>query len=179
MNICITGASSGIGVALAFQLANDGHFVWGVAREAGLFEDLKKKFPNSKLFFTAVDVSSRDEVLALSVKMKNSGFFPDSIFLCAGILKDDLNGGFKREISDITMGVNFFGVLNFVDAFLPEFLNRGAGQFVALSSTTVIRPTNGGVSYPASKAALSSAFKVFDLNYRPKGVAFSTVYTGP
>lgn len=178
MNICITGASSGIGAALAYELARDGHSIWGVSRDPGSFADIKKKFPNGKFFFTAVDVSSREAVLNLSKEMKNSGFLPDSIFLCAGILRNDLEGGFRREISDITMGVNFFGVLNFVDVFLQDFLDRSKGQFVAMSSTTAIRPTNGGISYPASKAALSVAFKAFDYNYRPKGIIFSTVYVG-
>jgi NADP-dependent 3-hydroxy acid dehydrogenase YdfG len=180
MNVCITGASSGIGRALVFQLLLSGHKVWGVAKDREALSALKKELPTGSDFnFSVADVGSIESVRLVRREMFSAGFYPEIIYLGAGILLPDTENGFNRRNFDLVNVVNFSGAINFVEVFLPEFLSSRSGGFVAFSSTTALRPTNGGAAYPASKAALAVAFRVFDRIYRPAGVFFSNAYIGP
>ena len=178
MKILITGASSGIGRELAKQLVKDGHAVWGVARRENLLNDLKKEL-GDLFFYTAGDVSMENEALKIAEEMKRNNFSPDIVFLAAGVYLDRINKEFDYEIFRKTIDINLYGSLNFVQAFLPAFLERGAGQFIALSSVAALKPTFRSISYPPSKAALGIAFRGFDLIYRNKNIIFSTIYLGP
>src|SRR3989344_2725493 len=178
MNICVTGASSGIGREIVKQLVKNGHAVWGVARRENLLKDLKKEL-GDLFFYTACDVNNQNEVLGVYQEMKKGGFSPENIILAAGAFLNDINPELNYEIFKKTMGINLYGALNFVDIFLPQFLQKSSGQFIAISSTTALKPSLRGIGYPASKAALGIAFRGLDLAYRKKKVIFSTIYLGP
>lgn len=178
MKICVTGASSGIGRELVKQLVKDGHTVWGIARRENLLNDLKKQL-GDQFFYTACDVSDQNEVLKISQGMGKIEFFPEVIILAAGAFLNDINPELNYEIFKKAMDVNLYGSLNFVNVFLPKFLQRNSGQFIAISSITALKPSLRGIGYPASKAALGIAFRGLDLAYRKKKIIFSTVYLGP
>ncbi len=180
MNICVTGASSGIGGELAKQLLEEGHTVWGIARRENLLQEMKNKFgTDGRFFYAACDVSDYEGVLKCSQQMKKEGFVPDVFILAAGIFIGDIKPGFNYEVFKKNININLYGVLNFVDIFLPEFLKKNSGQFVAISSANAFRPSLRGVAYPASKSALGISFRGLDLAYREKNVTFSTIYLGP
>ncbi len=180
MKICVTGASSGIGRELVEQLVRDGHTVWGIARRENLLQELKNKFgTDSRFFYAACDVSDYEGVLKCSQQMKKEGFVPDVFILAAGTFLDDIKPGFDIKVFKKNIDINLYGALNFVDIFLPEFLKKHSGQFIAISSANAFRPSLRGVAYPASKSALGISFRGLDLAYREKNVTFSTVYLGP
>ncbi len=178
MDICITGASSGIGRELARQLIKDGHSVWGIARRENLLNDIKKELGDS-FFYTACDASIQNEVLKISQDMEREKFFPQVIILAAGAFLNDINPELSYEIFKKSMDVNLYGALNFVNVFLPKFLKQNSGQFIAISSITALKPSLRGIGYPASKAALGIAFRGLSLACRKRKVIFSTIYLGP
>ena len=177
MNICVTGASSGIGCELVKQLIKDGHSVWGIARRGNLLEELKKELgTDSSFLYSVCDVSVESEVIRVAHEMEEKAFSVDAIILAAGVFSNDISDGLDYGLFKEMMGVNLYGSLNFVNIFLPKFLKQGFGQFVALSSTTALKPSLRGIGYPAGKAALGMAFRGLDLAYRPRNIIFYDIF---
>lgn len=166
MNIVVIGASGGIGTALVRELRKNGHYLFTISRK-----DLSSD--------AQCDITDPVAVHRTFEKMLSEGFSPECVIIASGVFKDDLIPTYNRALLDKNLAVNFFGALNVIDAVLPYFLSTGRGHVIALSSTAALRPNKRGVGYPASKAALSLAMRGFDLAFRPKGVAFSTIYVGP
>jgi len=179
MNICVTGASSGIGRELIKQLIKNGHVVWGVARRENLMIELKQELKADALFFyTACDVSVAGELQKITQAMEQKKFSPDVFVLAAGVFANDITPELDYEIFKKMMDANLYSALNFVEIFTPALLKKNAGQFIALSSTAALKPSLRGVGYPAGKAALGIAFRCLDLAYRKRNVIFSTIYLG-
>lgn len=170
MKIFITGVSTGIGAALARQLLEAGHEVWGIAR---------REIPRSGFRYSICDVSAEDQVQKVFQQMQEAGFVPEVVVLNAGIYEPDLQNGYDHTKASHLITINLFGALTWVEKFLPIFLQRNSGQFIAISSLIVFRPDIWSASYPASKAALSMAFRSMRLRYAETKVRFKTIHFGP
>lgn len=170
MKIFITGVSSGIGKALAELLLREGHEVWGVARRS---VDLPK------LMFSQCDVSLQEDVDRVTVELKSKNFIPDIVVLNAGVYEVDMQDAYDHKVASRVNDINLYGALIWVEKLLPDFLARKNGQFIAISSVVAYRPDPSSSSYPASKAALSMAFRSFRLRYQDSGVRFKSVHFGP
>src|SRR3989344_940075 len=181
MNILVTGASSGIGKSLVTYFVAQGHSVWGMARRPEEFKKLQQELSQEKGVFrwNAGDVRKREDIVRMHSDMREASFFPEAVYLAAGIFPNDITPRFNFELFTKTMETNAGGALCIVDAFLDEFLKRGTGHFVALSSTAAFRPNRRGIGYPASKAALALAFRGLQLAYQDKNILYSIVYLGP
>lgn len=179
MHILITGASSGIGRALATELVAQGHQVWGVARRRELLESLATQLGAERFRWSAVDVLNPASVDAAASQLRTAGFSPDAVVLNAGTFEEDLEPEYRYDTVQRVLATNVDGALIWVDRFLPEFRRRRAGQFVAISSVSAYRPDTTSVAYSASKAALSMAFRCLRLRYRTSGVRFKTIHFGP
>jgi short-subunit dehydrogenase len=178
MKIFVTGVSSGIGRELAKQLVAAGHEVWGMARNQETLESLKHEL-NGKLRVSVCDLQDIASCRQLASQMRAENFLPDACILNAGVYLPDLDGGLKLGELEKTFHTNFFGVMFWIGEFLPDYLKRRAGKFLAISSTSAYRPGYHTVGYPASKAALSMAMRGLRLNYADSGVGFTTVHFGP
>lgn len=178
MNVLITGASSGIGRALAITLIHAGHHVWGLARRsellAALSADLGERFHR-----TVADVREPKTVDAAVSQMRAAGFLPDAVVLSAGAFAEDLEPEYHYDTVQRVLQTNVDGALLLVDRLLPDFRRRRYGQFIAISSVSAYRPDATSVAYSASKAALSMAFRCLRLRYRGSGVRFKTIHFGP
>ena len=179
MNVFITGVSKGIGRELVKQLVKNGHTVWGISRSDNLLRALAREVGKDRFFYTVCDVSNENDVKKTMIKMKRYSFIPDVIILNAAIFHDDMKPYYSNRILLKTFTVNLFGALTWVEKFLPDFLTRGGGHFIASSSTSAFRPDFNSVSLPASKAALSMAFRSLRLRYTSENIIFSTVHFGP
>ncbi len=179
MNICITGVTSGIGKSLAKILIKKGNIVYGIGRKREVLEEMKNNFPGGKFLFSICDVEDPKDILNSKKEMEKSNFFPDVIILGAAVYKDDIKPFFNNEMFKKTISTNVFGSTNFIEIFLPEFLNRKKGQFIALSSIAAFKPNYRGIGYASSKAALSMTFRGLDIAYRNKNIYFLNIYIGP
>jgi len=178
MKIFITGVSSGIGRAIAMQSAQLGHEVWGLARRRNLLEELQRDI-GSALTISVADVTSVEDMTRVAAQMRQEGFIPDVVVLNAGTQLQDVEDGLVFSQVQHSLRTNVEGPLFWVAEFLPEFLKRNSGSFVAISSTAAYRPIKDFVAYPATKTALSMAFRGLRLNFADSAVVFSTVHLGP
>ena len=179
MKVFITGVSSGIGRELAKELVCQGHSVWGMARRSQYLEELKKELGSGPFFYSVGDVSLASDVESIAKELYRSNFLPDIVVLNAGVFLEDFAGQFDYEVYQRSFSVNLFGAINFVNKFADEFVKRGRGQFIAVSSTSAFRPDSLSAGYSASKAALAMTFRSFNLRYQKDGIIFKTVFLGP
>ena len=179
MNIFITGASKGIGRELVKLLVKNGHTVWGVARRDDLLYTLEKEIGKDHFFHTQCDVGNIKDVLETMRFIRKRSFHPDVVILNAAIYMQDLTPHYSHRFMTEVFTTNLFGALFWVEMFLPLFLARRSGHFIAISSTSAFRPDPGSLSLPASKAALSMAFRSLRLRYESSKIIFSTIHFGP
>ena len=179
MKVFVTGSSSGIGLMLTEELLRRGHIVWGVSRSRNLLENLATKFPVESFFYSVCDILNNDDVGKVCEEMCAKDFVPDVVVLNAGIYHPDLENLYDHRKAISVFSTNMYGALVWVEQFLPLFLKRGSGQFIAISSILAFRPDTNSCSYPASKAALSMAFRSFRLRYQRTKIKFKSIYFGP
>jgi len=175
----VTGASSGVGAALARALVTRGQRVAGVARRADLLETLRKELPAGRFVPVACDVSVTDDVGRAIARLDAEGFAPDLVILNAGINLPDLEPGFRLAAAEQVFRVNVFGALAWVERLLPRMLAARRGHFVAISSMSAFRTSGRSVAYAASKASLSMAFESLRFRYAAEPLRFTTVHLGP
>jgi uncharacterized protein len=178
MKIFITGVSSGIGREIAKKAVGAGHDVWGMARKQEELDGLKQEL-GGRLRLSACDLNEESDCRRLAGEMRTANFVPEACVLNAGVYLSDLDGGLKRAEFEKTFQTNLFGVVFWIGEFLPDFLQRKSGTFLAISSTSAFRPSFDCLAYPASKAALSMTMRGLRLNHANTGVRFNTIHFGP
>lgn len=179
LDTCIVvGASSGIGRALVDELVAGGSRVVALARREELLEELAGEH-GERVWSLRCDTADRERVLGIADEIRERGWNPDAIFLNAGMGEAELPD-FTVAKHRATFDVNYFGLFTWIEAFLPEFTERGHGTFVATSSLMAFRSLgSSAVAYGASKAAMTNAFEAFRAYCQIDGVQFVTVHPGP
>jgi len=176
----ITGASSGIGGALAVELARRGARLGLVARRAEALTEVadKIKAVGSVALVTPGDVRDADS-LRKNVEKVQSELGPIDVLIAnAGIGPTrDASEVDPAEVSNV-ININVVGAVNSVAAVLPEMLARGQGHLVAISSLAAYRGLPKSAAYCASKAALSAFFESLRLDLEPKGIAVTIIHPG-
>lgn len=152
----VTGAGSGMGRELVFELLRRGARVAAVDRNPDSLEETKKlaAAPDRVATF-ALSVTDRDAVFALPARVEAQLGPADAIVNCAGIIQPFVK---LADLDDATIDrvfdVNFHGVLHVTRAFLPGLLRRPEGHVVNVSSMGGFLPVPGQTIYGASKAAV-------------------------
>jgi short-subunit dehydrogenase len=178
MKIFITGISSGIGKELAKKLILEGHEVWGIARRETLLETLSLDINNDNFHYDRCDTTNFNEVKIIYNKMLEMQFIPEVIFLNAAIDREDEYPRIS-ETSIETIRTNLEAPLFWVHLFIKEFIRRGSGQFIAVSSLYANWSDKSSVAYSASKAGLSMLFRGLRLRYGKTKIFFKLIYLGP
>jgi short-subunit dehydrogenase len=175
-NIWITGASSGIGKALAIKFANEGWKVAASARRENLLKELNQENENIHPF--PLDVTNIDQCKAvfgnIVEKFKNIeiSIFGTGIHDPKSEKKFNLNK--IREI----MEVNYFGTMNCINAVYDYYNNKKSGQISIISSVAGYRGLPAAGAYCASKSALTSFAETLQFEMKRKNVRVSLVSPG-
>lgn len=160
--IIITGASSGIGEATARLLANKGaKLVLGARREEKL-KDLANSINENggQAVYQGTDVTKIEDNIGLVNLAKTTYSKVDGIFLNAGLMPDSpLSEGKSNEWKQM-VDVNLTGVLNGIEAILPEFTNQKSGHIITTSSVAGLKAYPGGGVYGATKWAVRNLMEV-------------------
>jgi short-subunit dehydrogenase len=176
----ITGASSGIGRALAVELAKRGARLGLVARRAEALAGVAQSIEaNGGLAFVLpADVRNADSLRLAAEQLRGQVGQVDVLIANAGIGPTrDASGLDPTEVSDV-ININVVGAVNSVAAVVPQMLARGQGHLVAISSLAAYRGLPKSAAYCASKAALSSFFESLRLDLEPKGIAVTIIHPG-
>jgi NAD(P)-dependent dehydrogenase (short-subunit alcohol dehydrogenase family) len=170
MTALVTGASSGIGRAIAERLAKDGLAVFGTARAPS--------GDRGSVRMLAMDVCSDQSVRACVAGVLKEAGSIDVLVNNAGFLL----GGAIEEVSldaaRAQMETNFFGALRVLHAVVPGMRERASGRIINVTSLAGIVPLPFWGLYNASKAALESLTETLRFELMPFGIYVSAVEPG-
>lgn len=153
--IWVTGASSGLGKALAEQLAEAGNFVIASARSQTALADLAKQHPG-KIKILPLDISHNLDLKKTAAQIREITDYLDMVICAAGICEyeDDLR--FNPEVYERSLDVNFLGVVRCLNIALPLLKkSQLRPHFVAISSLSTCVGFPRAEAYGSSKAALN------------------------
>jgi NADP-dependent 3-hydroxy acid dehydrogenase YdfG len=178
--VWLTGASSGIGEALIPALVREGARLAVTARRADRLTQLAATHarPDRPLLVLPGDVTDRAAMHRVVQAIDAAWGGVDLALLNAGAGKGVLIRGFSVDAFRSTMDVNFFGVLNGVEAVLPGMLARRAGRIAGVASLAGYRSGPGLAGYGTSKAALIHALDSLRFSLAPYAVGVTVINPG-
>jgi len=168
--ILITGASSGIGAAIASRLVADGHTVFGTSRKGGRSADGIELLPLDVRSDESVRNAVADLVRrtgGIDVLVNNAGY------LVSGAIEETTIADGQAQLE-----TNFFGVARLVAAVLPHMRMGGKGHILATSSLAGLVPVPFWGFYNASKFALEGYMETLRHEVRPFGIKVAMVEPG-
>jgi len=176
--VMITGASRGVGAALARQAVAKGALVALIARTADDLESLRSELGDACVVATA-DVSSYDEVVTAVGKLTAELGRVDVLVNNAGI---GLYGAFlDAEVADVErlMQVNYLGAVHVLKAVLPGMVERRRGHIVSIGSIAGRIGAPFEAAYSATKFALAGLTEALSVELAPFGIDVTLVSPGP
>ena len=174
--IWITGASSGIGKALAIKFAQEGWNVAISARRENLLKEISKSQNNIDYFPLDVTDIEKCKTVFNDVK-KKLGDVNISVF-CTGIHDPKSEKKLNLEKVRKIMEVNFFGTVNSINAVYDYYKDKKSGQISIVSSVAGYRGLPAAGAYCASKSALSSFAESLYFDFKRDNVRISLVSPG-
>src|ERR1044072_6233709 len=178
--VLITGASSGIGRALALELGKRGARLGLTARRA---EELSKVAgevarAGGQALVVPADVRRVDDINGVAERLREKWGRVDVLGANGGMSTTTAGTKLNAAEAGDVITINVIGVVNSVAAVLPDMLKRGDGHLVAISSLASYRGMPKSGPYSASKAAVSTFFESMRVDLRGSGVAVTVIHPG-
>jgi NADP-dependent 3-hydroxy acid dehydrogenase YdfG len=176
--IWITGASSGLGQALAQELATAGNFVIASARSQTALSELALRHPG-KIKPFPLDVSNNLDLKKAAQQLREITDYVDMVICAAGICEYEDNLDFDPSLYERTFDVNFLGVVRVLNIALPLLKKaQTRPQFVAISSLSTCVGFPRAEAYGSSKAALNYFMQSLRADLSNIALDFSLVRPG-
>ncbi|KAI1446653.1 putative NRPS-like enzyme [Annulohypoxylon stygium] len=176
----VTGASSGIGAAVAAALAREGANVAIAARRTEALETLKNKITNSgsKVLVRKTDVTDRKQVESLMQAATEELGPIDILVCCAGVMYYTLMANVHMDEWERTVDVNCKGLMYCLGATVPGMLARGSGHVLAISSDAGRKVFPGLGVYSGSKFFVEATLQSLRLETAGSGLRVTSVQPG-
>lgn len=178
MKVVITGASSGLGLALARHYLERGATVAACARREELLQSLAAEFPDQVICY-ALDVRDAASIRAAADDFMARVGVPDIVIANAGVSIGTLTRYAEdNDVFQHVMDINVLGAVKTFQPFVESMRAVGRGRLVGIASVAGFRGLSGSGAYSASKAALISYLESLRVELHGSGVKVVTVCPG-
>lgn len=178
--LIVTGASQGIGEAIAVNLAQNGAETILVDIQKQKLDEVVRKIENKggKAFAYETDVTNTAKVTSLIEKLIQNHKTIHYLVNNAGITRDNLLMRMKEEEWDSVLAVNLKGVFNFSKALIRHMIRNRYGRIVNISSVVGLTGNPGQTNYSASKAGVLGLTKSLAREVASRGITVNAVAPG-
>ena len=178
MRAIITGASSGIGAALAREMARRGWTLALLARRADLLDALAGELPTKSIALPCdvTDAMAVNDAVRRGEEALGGPF--DLAVANAGVGVPSHAAKFILADAELMTRVNIFGMFNLFDAVIPSMIERRSGRFAGVASIAGLRGLPTSSVYSATKAAMNSFLEASRVELIQYGVGVTTVNPG-
>jgi len=176
----VTGASQGIGEAIALSLAEDQATVILVDIQKDRLDEVARKIKSRSglAYGYSADVSQADQVSELVERVLKDHQKIDHLVNNAGITRDGLLLRLKEQDWDSVIAVNLKGVFNFSKAVIRNMISNRFGRIVNISSVVGLMGNAGQTNYSASKAGVIGFTKSLSREVAARGITVNAVAPG-
>lgn len=179
----ITGASSGLGVEYARQLAPSCSTMILVARRGELLEklaeELRLAWSDLTVHCMVVDLTTEDERVELIQQLDGMGLIPDLLVNNAGMGDYGAFSSADWARLDSMLQVNVTALTHLCRGFLPGMISQGKGAIINVSSLASVLPIPDFAVYAATKAYVSSFSEALRMELREFSIPVLAVCPGP
>ncbi len=181
MNIVITGASKGLGKAIATKFAARGNTLFLGARNEDLLlktgEDLKFNFPQCSIYTKAVDVSNKEQLIDFGIWVLSHGT-PTIIVNNAGQFLPGSVHNEEEGLLEKMIATNLYSAYHLTRLLLPPMMEQKHGHVFNICSIASVQAYANGGSYSISKFAMLGFSKNLREEMKPYGIKVTAVLPG-
>ena len=181
-SVAITGASSGIGKAIAYEFSSRGANLVLMARRLDLLnalaEDIRQRHPGLSVHCLALDVASIEDIAPTLEQARDLLGSLDCVIANAGITGINKTGVGDFSKDQHIVQINLIGGMATIDAAVRIFRQQGKGTAVGISSVSAFKGIPGSAAYSASKAGFSSYLDTTRIELKKYGINVIAVHPG-
>ena len=176
--VWITGASSGIGQAVALEMAKRGAKVAISARNQPLLHDVADEMGKENTLVVPLDVTIKSQNMSAVKRIEEHWGGLDIAFFNAGTAEYIDIKNFDSDIFERTIKTNFMSMVYGIEAVLPSLRNSTTAQLGGMSSTVSFAGIPRAEAYGASKAAIRNMLQGLRIHLKQENIDVFTVCPG-
>ena len=182
MNCIITGASKGLGKAMAERFAAGGYDIVLIARDgqrlSALQAELQARYPGGKFQSFSVDMGDKGQVDSLGRDLVTAGIAVDVLINNAGQFIPGSVHNEPEGALETLMAVNLYSAYYLTRHLLPAMMARRSGHIFNICSVASLKAYPNGGAYSISKFALAGLSANLREELKPYGIKVTAVYPG-